>query len=247
MYRDINEKIKEQGSKKDIVSFRQAYKKARKKKLIDIITNPEGMHYKVTYQQELTEWVYANRRQGAPKHTWNRVAMEQLWEEIRCKDNVWRNIPLDIKRRDIKDRINSYAREEKTMIEQERGVKKYPGGMNWGIDQKLEDNTLREREEREGWEARREREGEALEREINRPIYTDQSDYTTRDRDREGGERRRSETDVREARWISGGNLRSTTRGTDRGVHELERERGEENRERESDRTDPLPLSDTPP
>ncbi len=94
--------MKEQGSKKEIVTFREAYKKARKKRLIDIITNPLGMQYKVTYQQELKEWIYANRRRGAPKHTWVRKATEHLWEEIRCKENTWRHIPLDLRRGDIK-------------------------------------------------------------------------------------------------------------------------------------------------
>ena len=66
-------------------TFREAYKKARKHKLLDIITNPLGMQYKVTYQQELKEWIYAGRRRGAPKHTWVRKATEHLWEGIRCK------------------------------------------------------------------------------------------------------------------------------------------------------------------
>ncbi len=55
--------------------------------------------------------------------------------------------------------------------------------MNWGINQELEDNTLREREERGG--------------------------------NREEGERMGRE-EAQEVRWVSGGNLRSTTRGTDR-------------------------------
>ncbi len=71
-----------------MVTFRQADRKARKTRLLDRITNPEGMQYKVTYQRELEEWIYANRRRGAPKHTWVRKAMEHLWEEIRCKTLV---------------------------------------------------------------------------------------------------------------------------------------------------------------
>ncbi len=74
------------------------------------------MHYKVTYQQELKEWIYANRRRGAPKHTWVRVATEHLWEEIRCKEYVWRHIPLNLDRGDIREQIKSFAREEKERI-----------------------------------------------------------------------------------------------------------------------------------
>ncbi len=81
------------------------------------------MQYKVTYQQELREWIYANRRRGAPKHTWARKAMEHLWEEIRCKESAWRHIALDLGRGDIKEKIKHYAREEKDRIEKERGNK----------------------------------------------------------------------------------------------------------------------------
>ena len=84
------------------------------------------MQYKVTYQQELREWIYANRRRGAPKHTWVRVATEHLWEEIRCKENTWRHIPLNLGRGDIREKIKSFAREEKERIEKERGYKKIP-------------------------------------------------------------------------------------------------------------------------
>ncbi len=185
--------------------------------MIDIITNPEGMHYKVRYQQELTEWIYANRRRGAPKHTWVRTATEHLWEEIRAKDNTWRNIPLDIRRRDVKDRINSYAREEKERIEKERGTRKYPGGMNWGINQKLEDDTLKEREEREGWEVRseREREGRVAGGNLRSNIRGTERDERTPIRDREGeGCEDAVGVGSSSSRWVFGGNLRSTHRDT---------------------------------
>ena len=74
------------------------------------------MQYKVTYQQELKEWIYASRRRGAPKHTWARKAMEHLWEEVRGKYQTWRNIPLNIGREDIREKIKEYAKEEKERI-----------------------------------------------------------------------------------------------------------------------------------
>ncbi len=145
--------------------------------MLDIINNPLGMQYKVTYQQELKEWIYANRRRGAPKHTWARKATEHLWEEIRSKDGTWRNITLDLGREDIRETNQSIRQRRKKILEEGRS-NKYYGGVNWGINQRLEDGG------NDGGETDGSAEGR-----INRE---------------------------RQREWASGGNLRSTTRGTTR-------------------------------
>ena len=47
---------------------------------------------------------------------------------------------MDLGRNDIKAKIKNYAREEKERIEKERGPRKYPVGMNWGINRRLEEH-----------------------------------------------------------------------------------------------------------
>ena len=79
--------------------------------------------------------------------------------------------------------------EEKERIEKERGYKKYPGGMKWGINHLLEDHWRGGEEGREQEEGGNEGTG--------------------------GGGRGREG-------WVFGGNLRSTTRGTERGERERE-------------------------
>ncbi len=117
-------------------------------------------------------------------HTWARKATEHLWEEIRSKENTWRNITLDLGREDIRTKIKEFAKEGKERIEETRG-KKYYGGINGGINQLLED-------EWNGGEERENREEERGTREA-------------RDRGEQGN-------------WVFGGNLRSTTRGTEREI-----------------------------
>ncbi len=142
IYKDINDIVKEQGNKKPIVTFREAYKKARRKNLIETIYNPLGIHYKVPFQRELRDWIYANRRRGAPKHTWARKALENLWEEVRNREATWRTTALNLHRNEIREKIKEYAKEE-----QEKLTKKdnYPGGENWGINRELEpeETTIR--------------------------------------------------------------------------------------------------------
>ncbi len=56
---------------------------------------------------------------------------------------------MDLGRNDIKDKIKNYAREEKERIEKERGPRKYPVGMNSGINRRLEEHS--EGGEGRGW------------------------------------------------------------------------------------------------
>ena len=160
IYKDINDIVKEQGNKKPIVTFREAYKKARRKNLIETIYNPLGIHYKVPFQRELRDWIYANRRRGAPKHTWARKALENLWEEVRNREATWRTTALNLHRNEIREKIKEYAKEE-----QEKLTKKdnYPGGENWGINRELEpEETTIRTEDTADCKGKRERVGAPL-------------------------------------------------------------------------------------
>ncbi len=75
-------KVEEEGSKKKVVTFRESYKKSRRKKMLNIIDNPEGTQHKITFQRNMDDWIYPNRRRGAPKHTWAKETLKQTWEEI---------------------------------------------------------------------------------------------------------------------------------------------------------------------
>ncbi len=78
IYREINKTVEEEGSKKKIVTFRESYKKCRRKKMLNIIDNPEGEQNKITFQKNIDDWIYSNRRAGAPKHTWAKETLTQI-------------------------------------------------------------------------------------------------------------------------------------------------------------------------
>ncbi len=46
IYREVNKKVEEEGSKKKVVTFRETYKKFRRKKMLNIIDNPDGEKHK---------------------------------------------------------------------------------------------------------------------------------------------------------------------------------------------------------
>ncbi len=95
--------------------------------------------------------------------------------------------------------------------------------MNWGINQKLEDDTIKEREEREPWEERERREKEREERRVSW-IAGGNLRSTIRGTDRderipimdwEGeGIEEVGGVGSSSSGWVFGGNLRSTHRDT---------------------------------
>ncbi len=105
IYREINKKVEEEGSNKKVVTFRESYKKSRRKKMLNIIDNPEGEQNKITFQRNMDDWIYLLRRRGAPKHTWAKETLKQIWEKIRADDKQWRNVELDLRRADIREKI----------------------------------------------------------------------------------------------------------------------------------------------
>ncbi len=80
--------------------------------MLNIIDNPEGTQNKITFQRNMDDWIYPNRGRGAPKHTWAKETLKQIWEEIRADDRQWRNVELDLSRADIRGNIEELARRE---------------------------------------------------------------------------------------------------------------------------------------
>ena len=80
--------------------------------MLNIIDNPDGEKHKITFQKGMSDWIYPNRRRGAPKHTWAGETLKQIWEEIRIDDRRWRNTTLNLEREDIRRRISELARTE---------------------------------------------------------------------------------------------------------------------------------------
>ncbi len=80
--------------------------------MLNIIDNPEGTQHKITFQRNMDDWIYPDRRRGAPKHTWAKEALKQIWEEIRADNRQWRHVELDLSREDIGKEIEELAKRE---------------------------------------------------------------------------------------------------------------------------------------
>ena len=101
IWKDVNEKVTAEGKKKRIISFRKAYKKARLKTIATIIHNDTDLRNQVTFEKNIEERIYPNRRVGRPKETWATAAVKELWEGIRNRNPRWRYTTLNTENTDI--------------------------------------------------------------------------------------------------------------------------------------------------
>ncbi len=163
----------------------------RKARLLKTLKEPEGEQYKVTFQRELQDWIYPGRRRGAPKHTWGRTALEALWEEARIGNPSWRGVEL------VGTKFDNRSRQDVRDRLKEYAEEEY---------NRIEKERGKKGEWQEGWGLNQEMEPVKCETMV---------------------EHRRRNARIEEAssssrgpcrRWISGGYLRSTTRGVDRTV-----------------------------
>ena len=111
LWKDVRAKTTSEGKKKHIVSFRQAYRKAKIQTLAKILLDERGNKNQMIFDNELQERMYSNRRVGRPKTSWTEAAIKEMWEEIRNTDKEWRHKVLDLNNQAIRQRIKERASE----------------------------------------------------------------------------------------------------------------------------------------
>ncbi len=169
----------------------------RKAILLKTLNEPSGEPYKITFQSELQDWTYPNRRRGAPKHTWARKALEALWEEARRGRQEWRSVELNRNREDVKNSLKEDAAEEYNRLEKEKG-RKGEWEKGWEINDEIEkvrSGTIVEH-------------GRRMAGNFLREIWGED--------ERENRGKGKGKGNQQRGRWISGGFLRTTERGVER-------------------------------
>ena len=87
IYETANRKLSEITNKKikakPIVTFREAYRASKIKRLVRILNNQGGLADKLTFQDGLETWKYPGTRQGRPKNTWANQALKEVWERVK--------------------------------------------------------------------------------------------------------------------------------------------------------------------
>ena len=79
-----NTKVKQQGGSKELKQFSQAYKAAKKKRVVKMINaNQADPQRHITFERGLNAWNHTNKKVGAPQIKWTTETVKLLWHEIR--------------------------------------------------------------------------------------------------------------------------------------------------------------------
>ena len=111
VWKDVHTKLTADGKKKQIISFKQAYAKAKLKTMANIILNKNDFKHKAIFNADLEERVYTNRRVGRPKATWTETSLTEMWEGVRNTNPEWRYTKLDMKKVDIRNKLEENAKQ----------------------------------------------------------------------------------------------------------------------------------------
>ena len=68
VFSTANERMKEEGKQRNIVTFVEVYQKLKRKRALKIITKTDSDIYKISFQGDtLRKWVHNKRRVGRPR------------------------------------------------------------------------------------------------------------------------------------------------------------------------------------
>ena len=87
---EVPENIKRKHKIKEITTFKQAYRKARRKRMEKILLEQGGIAQTLTFQKGLQTWKYPGRRKGRPKYEWALQTLAEMWQEIRMREEEMR-------------------------------------------------------------------------------------------------------------------------------------------------------------
>ena len=84
VYLTANNKMQEQGKKKEVIKFTEVYKKLKEKLAAKPIDDPNGTMFSTTFKKtKLEKWTHTTRRVGKPRQNWAENTVAEIWEELK--------------------------------------------------------------------------------------------------------------------------------------------------------------------
>ena len=96
VYKAANDKLKEEGKNKEVVSFKKTYEKLKRKRAIRILKRKHTPIYKITFDgNKLRKWIHPNRRVGRPRMNWTEETIKEIWQFLKQDDNRYKYVAFD--------------------------------------------------------------------------------------------------------------------------------------------------------
>ena len=84
VFEKANQDIIQEGKRKKVVPFIDAYKKFKMKRAGKIIKNQDSPIYKISFQsKKLNKWIFPGRRVGRPRRNWTEETIKEIWDHMR--------------------------------------------------------------------------------------------------------------------------------------------------------------------
>ena len=109
--KNVNLKVIAEGKKKQMISFEQAYAKAKRQTMAKILSDRRDLKHTAIFNDDLQEIIYANRRAGRPKATWAETALAEFWEGVRNTHHEWRHTKLDVSNPEVRRQLEKSAKD----------------------------------------------------------------------------------------------------------------------------------------
>merc|ERR1711966_616074 len=87
IFNRINTMMEQEGRRKRVISFVDAYNKIKRKKAIKVMNQENTSIYNVSFEHgKLRKWIHSNRRVGRPRMNWTEETINEIWDIVKRKN-----------------------------------------------------------------------------------------------------------------------------------------------------------------
>ena len=105
-----NTTMENEGRKKKVIPFSEAYIKFKRKLACKIITKTASPAHKVTFiNQKLRKWIHHGRRVGRPRLNWAEETIKELWDYLKKDTDRFKYTAFDDSNEEIMETLKTYA------------------------------------------------------------------------------------------------------------------------------------------
>ena len=101
--------MEEEGRRKRVISFVDAYNKLKWKRAIRILNQEGTSIHKVSFENnKLRKWVHNKRRVGRPRASWTEETIKEIWNAVKRNHERFRFRPFDENNEEMTELIKNF-------------------------------------------------------------------------------------------------------------------------------------------
>jgi len=110
VFQQANQRLEEEGKRKKVVTFIEAYNKLKRKRACKIMRHPGSLLHKITFNgSKLRKWIHPNRRVGRPRMNWTEETVREVWDHLKKDTERYRFTAFNEDNEEIMETLRNYA------------------------------------------------------------------------------------------------------------------------------------------